>query len=180
MELRLKPIGADFPDMDHLCILAAEAFPPQEHIAPQELIEMAQSKGFDFWALYDGECFIGFMVVMTHRTMAYLFFLAIDASLRSQGYGGAALSKLQQTYPAHQHVVDMELLDNKADNVQQRIARRNFYIRNGYKPTGQYLSYFGVSYEVLCRDNLFDSALFEELLARVPVKDFTPRFFRIE
>ena len=179
MELLLKTIAADFPNMDHLCILAMEAFPPEEYIAPQELIEMAQSGCFDFWALYDGECFIGFMVVMTHRTMAYLFFLAIDASLRSHGYGGMALSKLQQTYPSHQHVVDMELLDYEADNIQQRIARRNFYIRNGYKPTGQYLSYFGVSYEVLCRGNQFDSTLFEELLSRLSVKGFTPHFFKI-
>ena len=179
MNIILKQIRADFPDMDSLCVLAAEAFPPQEYIAPQKLIQMAQSEGFDFWALYDGERFIGFMVVMTHKTMAYLFFLAIDSSLRSQGYGGAALSTLQQTYPSFQHVVDMELLDNKADNIQQRIARRNFYLRNGYKPTGQYLSYFEVSYEVLCRDDRFDATLFEELLAKVPVKDFTPHFFTI-
>lgn len=179
MNIILKQIGKDFPDMDSLCVLAKEAFPPQEYIAPHELLKMAQSDGFDFWALYDDECFIGFMAVMTHKTMAYLFFLAIDSSLRSQGYGGAALSKLQQTYPLFQHIVDMELLDKEADNIQQRIARRNFYIRNGYKPTGQYLSYFGISYEVLCRNDRFDFTLFEELLARVPVKDFTPLFFRI-
>lgn len=179
MNIILKQIGTDFPYMDSLCVLAKEAFPPQEYIAPQELIKMAQSDEFDFWALYDDECFIGFMVVMTHKTIAYLFFLAIDPSLRSQGYGEAALSKLQQTYPSFQHVVDMELLDNKADNIQQRIARRNFYIHNGYKPTGQYLSYFEVSYEVLCKDDQFNSALFKKLLARVPVKDFVPHFFRI-
>lgn len=34
-------------------ILAKEAFPPEEYLAPLELVKMAQSDNFDFLALLD-------------------------------------------------------------------------------------------------------------------------------
>ena len=34
-------------------ILAKEAFPPEEYLAPSELVKMAQSDNFDFLALLD-------------------------------------------------------------------------------------------------------------------------------
>ena len=34
-------------------ILAKEAFPPEEYLAPEKLAEMAQAENFDFLALID-------------------------------------------------------------------------------------------------------------------------------
>ena len=103
---------------------------------------------FDFFALTDGDAFVGFMVVQTHKDLAYLFFLAIDPSCRAKGYGSRAVETLRALYPGKTQVVDFEMLDSEAPNNEQRIKRRQFYLRNGYKETGLFLSYLGVDYEV--------------------------------
>lgn len=176
--LRSLPITENFTDRAKVEALAQEAFPPKEYLAPAQMIEMAKSEGFDFWALYDEEAFVGFMTVMTYQKMAYLFFLAIEETHRSKGYGAKALQLLQTLYPQQQQVVDMEMLDENAANKTQREKRRQFYLRNGYRATGQFLTYLGVSYEVLCASDEFDLELFKELMKRIQVKDFKPRYFQ--
>ena len=175
--MKLKKITTAFPEMEHLNALAREAFPPEEHIPPEELIRMSQGSSMDFRALYDDTKFIGFIVAVTFKTMAYLFFLAIDSSCRSHGYGSKALSLFAEQYPGCMHVVDMEMPEDTAPNVEQRISRKNFYLRNGYKETGQYLTYRGTSFEVLCLEDHFNIELFKKPMSILPVKNFNPRFF---
>lgn len=159
-------------------ILAREAFPPKEYLAPQELIRMAKADNFVFLALTDNERFVGFMVVQIYEKIAYLFFLAIDESCRSMGYGTRAIETLRALYPDKQQVVDFEMLDDKSDNPDQRIKRRNFYLRNGYKETGLFLSYLGVDYEVFCMDDNFDEEVFCNMMKSIKVDGFKPRYFR--
>lgn len=178
MNLIFKKVSPGFPDMEKLDSLNKEAFPPAEYLSIEEQIQRAETGLFDLWAIYDEDAFIGFMFVMTYKKMAYLFFFAIGSALRSNGYGGTALLKLKEIYPHSQHVVDMEALDEAAENLSQRISRRNFYLRNGYRPTGYFLLYFGVTLEVLCRDNDFDVLLFEEQLSNLHIKGFDPKLFK--
>ncbi len=90
--MKLKRITSDFAEMEVLNALALEAFSPEEYLAPKELIRMQEKISLDFWALYDNDTFAGFMVVVTRKLMAYLFFLAVDSKCRSKGYGGKALN----------------------------------------------------------------------------------------
>ena len=48
---------------------------------------------------------------------------------------------------------------------------------NGYKETGQYLTYRDTSSEVLCLEDNFNIELFKEPMSILPVKNFNPRFF---
>ena len=157
--------------------LAKEAFPPEEYLAPIELVRMSKANNFDFLLLTDDEQFVGFMVVQTHKNLAYLFFLAIDSSRRSKGYGSYAIEALKEAYPEKKQVVDFEMLDEKADNYEQRKKRRNFYLRNGYKETGLFLSYLGVDYEVFCMEDDFDVEEFKELMTTIQVEGFNPKYF---
>lgn len=158
--------------------LAKEAFPPKEYLAPSKLVEMAKSGNFDFWALSDKDIFVGFMVIQTYKDLAYLFFLAIDSSCRSKGYGSSAIETMKATYPDKKHVVDFEMLDDTSDNNEQRKKRREFYLRNGYKETGLFLSYLGVDYEVFCMDAEFDEEEFKDMMKNIQVEGFAPRYFR--
>jgi len=175
--LRAEPITENYADLARVEALAAEAFPPKEYLAPSQMIGMAKSGGFDFWALRDGDAFVGFMTVMTYGRLAYLFFLAIDGPLRSKGYGSGALGLLRTLYPGRRQVVDMEKPDENAENSAQRERRRRFYLRNGYRATGQYLSYLGVDYEVLCAGGGFDFGSFRELMKRIRIDGFAPEYF---
>lgn len=177
MLLRTEPITAHSPFRAQVDLLAKEAFPPEEYLAPAKLIDMARSDHFDFLALLDGDDFVGFLAVLTYENMAYLFFLAIDASRRGEGYGSRALETLRAQYPGMTHVVDFEMPDPAAANREQRLRRRRFYQRSGYQETGLFLSYLGVDYEVFCAAGTFDPARFKALMKTVPLPNFSPRYF---
>lgn len=134
---------------------------------------------FDFLALLDGDSFVGFMVVQTYQNLAYLFFLAICADCRSKGYGSRAIETLNAAYPDKMQVVDFERPDDTAGNCAQREKRRVFYLGNGYKETGLFLSYLGVEYEVFCMSDSFEPEVFKAMMKTIQVKDFHPRFFTV-
>ena len=157
--------------------LAREAFPPEEYLAPDQLAELSKADGFDFLALTDGDRFIGFMAVQTYNDLAYLFFLAIVPSCRAKGYGSRALETLRALYPGKKQVVDFEMPDETAPNHEQRRKRRQFYLRNGYKETGLFLSYLGVDYEVFCTDSDFEPQEFKDMMNALRVDGFKPEFF---
>lgn len=157
--------------------LAREAFPPEEYLPPVQLARMARAANFDFLALEEGRQFIGFMAVQTHQDMAYLFFLAIVPGCRSKGYGGKAIETLKLLYPGKTQVVDFEMPDAAAPNAPQRMRRRAFYLRNGYKPTGLFLSYLGVDYEVMYMGANFDPDTFKALMGTIHVEGFNPVYF---
>lgn len=177
MILHAEKITSASPFLPAINALAKEAFPPEEYLSPSQLIDTSQEDGFDFWSLQDGDLFVGFLAVRTYQRVAYLFFLAIDAPLRSHGYGSHALQTLRTLYPGFQHVVDFEMLDDNAPNHAQREKRRQFYLRNGYQPTGHFLSYLGVDYEIFCMDAAFDFPAFQTLMGTLRIDGFHPQYF---
>lgn len=178
MRLQTEQITENGCFWEKVNALAKEAFPPEEYIAPVRLAEMAKAEDFDFLALTDDGSFVGFMAVRTYRDLAYLFFLAIDASCRSKGYGSRAIETLKAAYPGKKQIVDFEMPDDAAGNRVQREKRREFYLRNGYRETGLFLSYLGVDYEVFCMEEDFDAEMFKAMMETIQVEGFHPRYFR--
>ena len=177
MQLNTEHITASNRFWDKVNALAKEAFPPEEYLAPTKLVVMATADDFDFLALSDKDSFVGFMVVQIYQDLAYLFFLAIDSSCRSKGYGSRAIETLKAEYPNKKHIVDFEMLDDTSNNNEQRAKRREFYLRNGYKETGLFLSYLGVDYEVFCMDDDFEPEEFKSMMAAIRVDGFNPKYF---
>ena len=177
MKLNTEKITKESRFWQQINSLAKEAFPAEEYLAPDKLVEMSMADNFDFLALTNDDTFVGFMVVQTHKNLAYLFFLAIDSSFRAKGYGRCAIETLRLLYPDKKQVVDFEMLDEAAPNNKQRIKRRQFYLKNGYKETGLFLSYLGVDYEVFCMGSDFEPQEFKDMMAEVRVEGFEPKYF---
>lgn len=174
MNLNIENITENSKYWAEINLLANEAFPPEEYIAPIELVRMAINGNIIFSALSENDIFVGFMVTLQYEKMIYLFFLAITPAYRSKGYGSLALKTLKEYFPDKTHVVDFEALDESADNAEQRKKRRRFYLKNGYCATGLFLTYFGVTYEVFCSGKHFDEIAFKELMKTIPVDGFNP------
>ena len=177
MKLNTERISKESQFWQQINSLAKEAFPPEEYLAPDTLVEMSKADNFDFFALMDSNVFVGFMVVQTDKNLAYLFFLAIDPSCRAKGYGSRAIETLRTLYPGKKQVVDFERLDETAPNNEQRRKRRQFYLRNGYKETGLFLSYLGVDYEVFCMGDDFEPQEFKDMMREIRVDGFEPEYF---
>lgn len=177
MKLNTEYITENSRYWEEINRLAKEAFPPEEYLAPEKLVEMTKTDNVDFLALSEEGLFVGFMVVKVYKNLAYLFFLAIEPTSRSKGYGSRAIETLKARYPGKKQIVDFEMTDENSDNNEQRKKRRDFYLRNGYKETGLFLSYFGVDYEVFCIDNDFDAEDFKEMMNTIQVEGFSPEYF---
>lgn len=63
------------------------------------------------------------------------------------------------------------------NNYKQREKRREFYLRNGYKETGTFLTYLGVDYEVFSMDKDFEPEVFKEMMKTIQVNGFNPKYF---
>lgn len=177
MRLNMEPITRESRFWEQVHALAKEAFPPEEYLAPCDIIEISKKFDMDFWAIYDNNDFIGFTVIARYKTMVYLFFLAITPENRSKGYGTKIISLISENYKSCQFVVDFEMIDESASNIEQRIKRKEFYLRNGFKETDKFLTYFGVSYEILCMHHEFDFSLFKKLMNALPIDGLAPVYF---
>lgn len=179
MLLKTIPITKNFIDFKKLSTLVKEAFPSKENLILSKFVEMAQNPDFDFLGLYDENLFVGFMAIKKYKKLNYLFFLAIDSVLRSSGYGSRAIKTLVDLYPNTIQIVDLEKLDETANNSIQRQKRRKFYLKNGYKPTNKYLRYLNTDYEILCMQDNFDFDAFKDMLKTIQLEGFNPEYFEL-
>lgn len=165
-----------------------EAFPKNERCPLERFFEL-QKMGLDVDILgfFDNDELLGFFVAMKKGLCAYAWFFAIRNDLRSLGLGTKALSLIFDRYKNYQIVLDFEALDESAPNNEQRIHRKNFYLRNGFKETGYFQYYCETEFEIVCSEIKLDVNSYEflkteyenllgELRKAVPM--FHPKLYR--
>ena len=179
--MELRKITQDFADRDKLYTLNDEAFPKEERIPSDRLLALLRQLGCDAWAFYEGD-FVGFAILLADDDiqMAYLSYFAIAGACRSRGYGAAALQKLAQVYDGYQIVLDMERMDENADNYAQRMRRLAFYERNGYRRAQTGFRYFKMDLEIMCSRGEFREQDFRKLIGRIRLPGFTPELYSLK
>ena len=75
------------------------SFPIYERMSMEDIFAFASDTDTDVPGIYDNSLPIGFAVILKNEKCGYLYYLAIDKSFRSKGYGGAALKKIIASYP---------------------------------------------------------------------------------
>lgn len=171
MSLTIQKVTSYFKDLEKFEELNNEAFPDEERMSIQEMLNLVQSKKIEVSALYDKQQFIGFYVLVIENHIGYILFLAISPEQRSKGYGGKALSLMKKQYPNCQIVLDMETIEDSAPNLQQRILRKQFYLQNGFYETEYLMEYKGLEMEVLCNQKTFQKNEFETLLKNLKIRE---------
>ena len=102
-----------------------------------------------FVNVYDGDTWVGAVFFSTHKDLVYVWIFAIDDSLRSKGYGSAVFTEIKRLYPNHRILLGIEEPDENSKNNEQRIKRKQFYERNGFRSTGLVANQMGVGIEVM-------------------------------
>ena len=95
----IAEITKESNDFAKVKMLYLTAFPANERIDFKYLL----SKRYDsnFLAFYDNETLCGFSFLLTNGRITYILFLAIEADLRSKGYGRQALKAIEEIGRAH-------------------------------------------------------------------------------
>lgn len=149
MDIQFRLIDSPSPLFERIDALNTSAFPEYERMDSRKLLKMSADSALELLAVMDGEEFVGFTVIFCPADLCYVFFLAIDPSLRGRSYGSAVLDSLRERYPGKQLVLDIEPLDEDCDNPEQRLRRRQFYLRCGFLSSHYLFCYCGLSFEVM-------------------------------
>ena len=129
--------------------LYQEAFPDYEK-KPFWLIWLKNKQGrADVWYVVEEGRFIGLGITMSAPGRVLLDYFAIDANVRGQGYGSKALKALQEQYADRHFFLEIESVYDECDNVEQRLRRKQFYLRNGMTEMKMMVNLFGTDMEVL-------------------------------
>lgn len=138
---------------------------PAEERAPFFLMLHKTKKGRSdmIIATENGE-FAGFVYMVCHLDMAYIFYLAIDESKRGKGLGGAVLEALKSKYCGKRIFLAREQLDSSSKNYAQRVSRRNFYCRCGFEDMPCKIKEGAVVYDVMGIGGKITSGDYDQLI----------------
>jgi GNAT superfamily N-acetyltransferase len=134
--INVKNVTRNLPEYKEVVAIYKQEFPAAERIPVPLMNSFAKRKSVDFLAFYEEDRFVGFAFLITYKTLTFLFFFAVKPSEHSKGYGSKILSFLRDYYAGNRIVLLFESLNSNAENNEQRIRRREFYIKNGYVPAG--------------------------------------------
>ncbi|MET3558109.1 GNAT superfamily N-acetyltransferase [Streptococcus rupicaprae] len=166
MTLIHKPLHPFTKTWSEVKDLYLEAF-PEEECLPFWLLYLQSYRSFvDFQAYYDGEQLAGLTYVLTDNHYAFVFYLAVNSQVRGRGYGSQLLEQLKTKYADKEIVLNIEPLDDKAANAQQREKRLVFYEKNGIYVTEYQLVQGGQAFQVLSQSGQLHPDTLNSLLKR--------------
>ena len=140
------------PHSEKIKALYVNAFPKEERLPWWIVKLLTLGKDTEVTAYYDGDIFCGFTFSASYGEVLFVLFLAVDEAYRGMGYGSAILAQLKQNNPGSTILLNVELLDPKADNYAQRLQRMAFYQKNGFYDTGYDIDEVGGTFRVLATE----------------------------
>lgn len=126
-----------------------EAFPKDEKIPIWLLKLLARKNKANFYGIYDNKKFVGLIYNIYYKDIVFVFYLAIDKQTRGKGYGSKVLELIKQKYSKHRIILSIEQVDKNSNNYEQRIKRKEFYIKNGFKDANYTIRERNIVYEML-------------------------------
>lgn len=179
-EIQLRKILQDSPDKSKLDKINVEAFPVNERCSIDDLFNSGCDGNLDFIGIYANNELVGFFAVRKFGNIRYMAYFAVSAHKRSMGIGSKAIQLLKNFYTNCQIVVEFEAPDENCQNNSIRIRRRDFYLRNGFFPTGWFSFYDDTEFEIACSEKVFDKAEFDKFTDYLSsiVPDFIPHPYR--
>jgi len=127
------------------------AFPEEERLPWADLMRLTDAMPLDFTAYFNEGTFIGFTIVLPRPEYNWFWYFAVERKLRGQGYGQQILSHIVEQYEDKRLILDMESPRQECDNLEQRLRRRDFYLRNGFRDTEAEKTFEGITYTILMK-----------------------------
>ena len=92
---------------------------------------------------------LGFTVLIPYQNMVMVDYLAVSSRIRSKGTGSYIMEQVCKHFSDKKIVLLIERLDDTAENSSQRIARRKFYLKNGFSSSGLFITGTSGEMEIL-------------------------------
>lgn len=133
----------------HIYNLYRQAFPRYER-KPFAIIRSMYKKGqTDIWYFEKDGRFVGIVITVNRDNAVLIDYLAICPNVRGSGIGSAIIAQMQKQYAPRGIFVEIESVFAKCENQEERLRRKDFYIKNGMTPMNVMVVLFGVEMELL-------------------------------
>lgn len=119
-------------------------FPPEE-LAPRNVMDDIAP----YLCFYDDNEFIGFAQILKKTDLQYLMYMAMLPQFRSKGYGGQMLELILKERGNVPLALDVETLDETAENYEQRVRRVRFYLKHGLVDSGYVYEFNGNPFTIM-------------------------------
>lgn len=126
-----------------------EAFPKRERKPIAVLRRSVKNGKALIMTAKEGEQLLGFTVLIPYEEMIMVDYLAVSSKVRSRGTGSFLMEQVCRQFSDKKIVLLIERLDENAENREQRIARRRFYLKNGFASSGLFITGAGGEMEIL-------------------------------
>ncbi len=126
-----------------------EAFPKRERKPFFSLRRSVKRGKVQLLTAAEGDQILGFTAVIPYENMVMVDYLAVSGKIRSRGTGSYILQEVCRRYADKKIVLLIEKEDAQAENAQQRIARRRFYLKNGFTSSDIFIDGKSGAMEVL-------------------------------
>ena len=148
---------------------------PKEELLPWAVVRLLTiQKCVNLTGYYQEEIFAGFTFTAETEDILFVLFFAVEDKKRGQGLGSEILRYLKENNPEKTIVLNVEPLDEAAENNDQRIRRMEFYKKNGFYDTGYNIREVGGVFRVLATVPELDTAAYGKVFRKMSLGLWRP------
>jgi len=129
--------------------LQQTAFPQNELYPMWVLRLLALRKNVHYISFHEDNDFCGLIYYSVSNSLIYVFYVAVNDRIRSKGIGTKIFEWLKAKYPDKEITLNIEPIDETANNAEQRVKRMHFYEKQGFKDSGYILKDTSGEYYIL-------------------------------
>lgn len=160
-------IFAQYEHKAYMKHLYKRMFPIEERI-PFWLLWDSHKKGRSkLYIIKKAGVLAGFVNLVSFEDAWMCMYLAIDPACQGAGLGSQLIQLLLRKLGNTCFFLSIERIERKAENYEQRIKRKAFYLRNGMKETGCFYIEAMQEYELLSNGKAADAMLARTALANI-------------
>ena len=145
--IRFEKIDENTKNLEDIKHLYMDAFPFEERIPFYIMVSVGNDRGVEFLSIYDDDTWLGFIHTLVGEKLSYIFYFAIDGSLRQSGYGSKIIREYKKMHPKLSLAI--EPIEEGSDNIRQRKKRLAFYEKNGFETLDTKVVEMGVEFELM-------------------------------
>lgn len=156
------------------------AFPEIERHPTNELIDACDTGKCEWLTFKDNATFVGMAYMVINNGIAFLLYLAVADDQRNKGYGAGILTELARLYAGKEVVLLIESLHEECDNMDIRIRRKGFYLRNGFLDTKYIQSTCNGAaiYDILSTCQEFSTDRWKAFVNLYPMESYMDKIFK--
>ena len=145
--IRFEKIDENTKNLEEIKQLYMDAFPFEERVPFYIMLLVGNDRGVEFLSIYDDDTWLGFIHTLVGEKLSYIFYFAIDGSLRQSGYGSKIIREYKKIHPKLSLAI--EPIEDNSDNIRQRKKRLEFYEKNGFETLDTRVVEMGVEFELM-------------------------------